>query len=371
MTTTRPVQSLPHVASSTLLFVAFDIDEASQVLAWQQLVASELSQYFERTIVVAERVGKHKLPANIQVLQMPRLFLYGFLKPLCVRWLLLPWLAWKLRGVKIDVIFYHMCFEWAERFKFLAQSKGALTGMWYAHGSISSSLERAANCVDVIFTSSKEGFRLKSEKVRVIGQAIDLSIFPLRSAGPTHLHIGVVGRISARKGCHLCITALKALIDTYKIPATLEFIGAPLTSADADYLTELSSQIKTLGLESAVTFTAPLPLDQLGSVFNRCTLLLNLSSTGSMDKVVLEALASGCPVLTSNEAFKELLATFPQMYLSNTTPESVAKALIELYAHAKKLNPLTLRALIEETHDLKGYALRIVREMEKTWAASG
>lgn len=365
MISTRPVQSFPRAASSTLLFVAFDIDDASQVLAWQQLVASELSQYFNKTIVVAERVGKHSLPASIQVLQMPRLFLLGFLKPLRIRWLLLPWLFWKLRGIKIDAIFYHMCFEWASRFNLLAKRNKALAAMWYAHGSVPSSLKRAVKCVDLIFTSSSEGFRLSSEKIRIIGQAIDLSIFPLRTSPPAQLHIAVVGRISARKGCHLCVSALKTLIETFKITATLEFIGAPLTLADNDYKQELSTQISALGLESAVKFTDPIPLAQLASVFSRCAVLLNLSSTGSMDKVVLEALASGCPVLTSNEAFKDLLLAFPQMYLRDTSPELVSKSLMELYTHGDRIDPRMLRGLIENEHDLKGYAFKIVSEMEK------
>jgi len=54
-------------------------------------------------------------------------------------------------------------------------------------------------------------------------------------------------------------------------------------------------------------------------------IFINLSDTGSIDKAVLEAMASGCLVLTSNEAFTNILK--PQ-YLTQKDPARLAEKII-------------------------------------------
>lgn len=361
MPSSQPIQSSLRREHKTLLFIAFDIDADSQVLAWQQRVGQELSKYYRKTIVVAERVGRHDLPAEIRVIQMPRLFLYGFCKPLKFRWGVLPWLAWKLRGEHIDVVFYHMCFEWAYRLYPLMLFKRAYTGMWYAHGATPWRLRLASRCIDKIFTSSASGFRLACKKLRVIGQAIDLSIFPLRTAVPEKFHIVVVGRLSERKGLHLCLEALAIL--RAKNDASLEFVGAPLTAQDFAYEKRLKLLIQELGLESSVTFSAPVPLTEIHKIYERSAIHLNLSATGSMDKVVLESLACGCPVLTSNEAYREELKQFPDMLLEQNDAKFVAGKLLSLFNRRQELPPQTLRNLVKGKHDLIGNARQIAQNL--------
>ncbi|MBX7142928.1 MAG: glycosyltransferase [Oligoflexia bacterium] len=368
MSLSSPPQSLTSFKDKTLLFIAFDIDSNSQVLAWQQRVGTELAQYFAKTIIVAEKVGTHSLPESITVLAMPRVLLAGPLKRLKLRWLMLPWLAYKLRSQRIDVAFYHMCFEWAYRLLPLMRCKQATTAMWYAHGAVSWRLRIAERCVDRVFSSSKEGFRLKSKRLQVIGQAIDLRIFPLRPSHPNNLRIAVVGRISERKGIHICLEALSILRKTHNIPACIEFVGAPVTAADKEYNSLINELVRSLALEDAVIFTPPQTLDNIHQVYWRSALHLNLSSTGSMDKVVLESLACGCPVLTSNDAYRAELKHYPDMVLERTDPPHVAERLRALLSLQRFAEPQTLRALVEGKHDLSQNARQIVSTLSLAWA---
>src|SRR3989344_5572534 len=49
--------------------------------------------------------------------------------------------------------------------------------LWYAHGSANWILKLAEVCTDIIFTSTPEGCRLKSSKIRIVGQGIDTDLF--------------------------------------------------------------------------------------------------------------------------------------------------------------------------------------------------
>ena len=94
-------------------------------------------------------------------------------------------------------------------------------------------------------------------------------------------------------------------------------------------------------------FSAGVPHNDLPAIYQDSDLLVNLSQTGSIDKMVLEGMASGCLVLTCNEAFKPIL---PGKYLfEKKNPQDLAEKIVDLMAAPKDGN---LREIVQKYHNL-------------------
>jgi glycosyltransferase involved in cell wall biosynthesis len=216
-------------------------------------------------------------------------------------------------------------------------------------------------------TSTPEGFRIKSNKVRVIGQGIDADLFQPPAARPDSSgEIVTVGRVSRRKRIDLLLAVMDALrhIDSAP-PLTIRVIGPLLTDDDRLYRQALDAEVDRLGLGQRVSFAGHILQERLPIVYQTARLHLSVSNTGSLDKTLLEALACGCPVLTSNEAFRELLADYPEFVVADERPEAIAAQVLALYQRRAAYDPAALRALVVGRHDLKSFAPRLVEQMRE------
>jgi len=76
----------------------------------------------------------------------------------------------------------------------------------------------------------------------------------------------------------------------------------------AGYIKRQNTQVKRYKkLENYIKLLGPISHNQILSYYQNSDLFINLSHTGSMDKVVLEAMACEKLVLTCNEAFFDFL----------------------------------------------------------------
>ena len=99
------------------------------------------------------------------------------------------------------------------------------------------------------------------------------------------------------------------------------------------YAQELHEMVDSLRLNDVVEFAGAVPFHAVVAEYQRASLMLNLSQTGSVDKALLEAMACGVPVLTSNEAFQPILAPWPDLLLPpDATAAQVAQRVKSLAA---------------------------------------
>ena len=122
------------------------------------------------------------------------------------------------------------------------------------------------------------------------------------------------------------------------------------------YLRELDERAARLGVRDRIEIRDAVPPGEVPRLYEDVILHVSASDTGSMDKTVLESLAAGCPVLTTNEAFSGLLDGAGR-FLPDATPEAFAAAIPPLLAHPP--SPHTCRARIVGHHDLPTYAGRV------------
>lgn len=351
-----------------LLVVNFEMNRESPALAWQCQVVQALAPHCRHLVVVTEQASDVKLPANVTLWVMPRWY-----AKLPWRWCGAKWLAnahvYALcKRFAINACFVHMNMEWSYRLSLCLRYLGIPILLWYAHGSVTTRLRLAHWRADRVVTSTRDGFRIPSNKVRTIGQGIDTKLFrPAAMTKPTGREIITVGRISARKGVETMIdvaTELRALCRAQ--PISLVIYGAALTRRDRQYVTYLQALIQARGLQDRVRLAGPVPHAKLPDIYRKAALLLNLSATGSMDKVVLEALACGCPVITSNEAFVDLFRKhgLQRLLVVNEAPVTIARRILDVCTDGQRPSESELRAVALE-HDLKHYVRRLLSEIER------
>jgi glycosyltransferase involved in cell wall biosynthesis len=270
------------------------------------------------------------------------------------------------RAHRIDVCFVHMASDWAYYLFPALRLLNVPILLWYAHGTVTPRLRLAHACATRVVTSTPDGFRIRSNKVRIIGQGVDTDLFQPPAARPANsAEIVAIGRVSRRKRIYLLVAVMDALrLTDGAPPLTLRVIGPLLTADDQLYRQALDAEIGRLGLTQPISFEGHIPLERLPVVYQTAWLHLSVSNTGSLDKAVLEALACGCQVLTSNEAFRELLAAYPEFIIADERPEAIAAQVLALYQRRSAYDPAALRALVVGRHDLKTFARKLVEQMQ-------
>jgi hypothetical protein len=120
-----------------------------------------------------------------------------------------------------------------------------------------------------------------------------------------------------------------------------------------------NKRIKELKLDNFVGFTGAIPQEEIINFYQNSDLFINLSSTGSLDKAILEAMSCGSNVLTSNEAFKGIL---PKECLTTNDQKQITDNL-RLFID-KKPN-LNLREYVVGNHKLDILVSKISTEIKK------
>lgn len=348
-------------ASVRVLLVNFTLDDDSAVLAHQAAFARKLAARVAAVHVVTELLGRfERCPENMTVTAIPRRP-FGVPRRLGSLWLALPSVSRDIARFRPDACFVHMAHEWCYRLGPLLRRRSVPILLWYSHKQVSLRLRAAASFAERVVTATAEGFRLDGGRAEAIGHGIDVDRFALRDVARQSGEIISVGRVTPIKRLDLIV---KALAIVHRLPGHdhvhLRLIGPALTEADRRYREQLIELARNLGIGERVEFVGPLPQGDVAAAYCRAVLHVNVTNTGGLDKSVLEALACGCPVLTSNAAFFETIRKFPAMAIVNPTAEQLADRIAELLGSADASMPSELRELILGRHDLDSHVDRIV-----------
>jgi glycosyltransferase involved in cell wall biosynthesis len=275
-----------------------------------------------------------------------------------------------LRTSRIDVCFAHMTPLLAGLFWPLAKIHRVPVLLWYAHSAVPLELRIAHLLVDRCVTSTPAGFRLPSDKLFVLGQGIDTEAFsPPAQPGRDYERTAVsVGRISPRKRLEEVIESI-AILREHLEDVRLVLAGGPITESDRRYEGEIRAQARLLEVDELVEFEGAVPFDRVRDVYRRGAIFLNTSETGSLDKAILESMASGCIPISRNHSFTEIArAEGLDFLVPSSGPEGVAARLLEVLAlPAAEKDGLRdrLREIVVESHSLNALMDEITRHLEE------
>lgn len=276
-----------------LLIVTQAIDRQHPILGFFHRWVEEFAKHCEQVHVICLEKGDFDLPANVQVHSLGKES-----KPasgIVYTWRLLQ-RAWQLRR-EYDAVFVHMIPEYVLAGAPVWLSLRKPVSLWYTHGTVSWALRAASLVVKNIFTADAEGMHLRSKKVVVTGHGIDLDQFKNLTT-EKDLDLLTIGRLTRSKNLHTMLDYFKAVHDE-RPDTTLTIVGTTGSPDDEQYLAELQAQTKRLGLTEAVRFPGAITHADVPKWLSRAKVFVHTSTTGSLDKVLLEALAAGTPVVTT------------------------------------------------------------------------
>ncbi len=296
-----------------ILIVTQVLDINHPILGFFHRWVEEFAGNVEQVHVIALGVGEYNLPPNVVVYSLGKeggvsriKYLWRFFKTIIkIRkdygqvfvhmnqiYVILGFLVWKIFGKKI--------------------------GLWYAHGSTSFSLRTAVFLADNIFTSTPVGLKIETKKKVIVGQGIDLDLFPLcqreLSSNPKFI---TDGRISRVKNLDVLIKVC-AVLKSKKIQFKFRIVGSPVKSADIEYFAYLKKLAADLGLVENIIWEGGVNQKTLANLLKNADVYLHAGGTGSLDKSLVQAVCVGLPTFSSNEAYRELVIDKAPNYVFKT-----------------------------------------------------
>jgi len=170
------------------------------------------------------------------------------------------------------------------------------------------------------------------DKISVIPNGVDMSIFREAKRDKKNQNILFVGRISRTKGLEELICAMKGILEV--IPeAELTIVGPPSLS-EIGYWKHLVSMVSELNLDSHVKFLGGLPRNELPQIYNKASVFVCPSRYESFGIVLIEAMAAGVPIIASNiPEFREV--TGGCALLTEPTSNNLKTAIIRILSDEK------------------------------------
>ncbi|MDF1497615.1 MAG: glycosyltransferase family 4 protein [Patescibacteria group bacterium] len=177
--------------------------------------------------------------------------------------------------------------------------------LWYAHGAIPLALKLAEPLVKLIFASSETGLRLQTPKARFVGQGIDTELFKPDYNAKKENIILTVSRVTPKKKFEDSLEFLAEFKQQYPADTWQYHIIGPTLGCD-DYVKNLKTKADALEIGDRFKILPAIEYADLPKIYNKSKLFLSTSQTGSIDKVVLEALACGIPVIARGDGYQNI-----------------------------------------------------------------
>ncbi|MFN0205436.1 MAG: glycosyltransferase family 4 protein [Planctomycetota bacterium] len=354
------------------MFITQNVDDDDAVLGFLPTWLRELSARVEKLVIVTFQLGvMPALPKNCSIRSLGRERGAGKLA-------LLINFRREMRAAihedGCDTVLAHMVPKYAVMARKLAMPRNMPLYLWYTHAGVNRWLLWCEPMVEKIFTASEESLRIATKKKVVTKHGIDIDYLCPSDDGPVAGRLITVGRLTPSKDVGVLIEGCSQL-RAKGHAVLLEIIGDAMEPGDVAYGAAMRELAKKLSAKLAaeklttgefVQFHGFVPYKQIPSVYRRANIFISASRTGSVDKAVLEAMACGSLVLTSNDSFRTIL---PREYIfkERDVDEFTKKAenLLNLNKEARAAAGRELRSIVARDHAVAPLMERLVREMSE------
>ena len=147
-------------------------------------------------------------------------------------------------------------------------------------------------------------------------------------------------------------------------------MGGGLAPGDGEYAQQVRAEIARLGLGDFVHLHGPEPYRRIPERFHSATCVVNASHTGSIDKVVLEAMAARRPVVSCNESIPPVFAALGEsaksLEFKPGDAESLAHSLRGVLDQSERERAELgerLRQIVATDHEVDALMARLVAAM--------
>jgi len=239
---------------------------------------------------------------------------------------------------------------------------------WKAHPSANLLTRFCARFCDTkVFTSTRNAFPFNYSKVKVVGQGVDVKVFSEKSLTKAGDLI-TVSRIAPVKQLHSMIEALAHCNKRYETKYRLDIYG-PTFEKDCSYRADLEDLIMQLDVEESVSLCEAINHHELPDLLNRYRAFLNFSRT-ALDRSVVEAMACGLPVISTNNCVEEIIpeGLRPLLVAPEHDSDEQAKYIHSLFSldESQRIEiGKALRKVVEQHHSIEALFDKILAEMDR------
>ena len=166
-------------------------------------------------------------------------------------------------------------------------------------------------------------FRAKRKKVDLIPHGVHAKYFDVERKPSEQPFVLAVSDIYVQKNLHVLIEAFAGVVGDNP-DLVLKLAGRVL---DVDYHQRLMKLVDTLGLSHAVEFLGNVHFEGLLELYGACEVFVFPSTVETFGNPLVEAMASGCPVICSNAAAMPEVAGDAVLFVDPDKPDQLRDAL--------------------------------------------
>lgn len=337
-----------------LLIVTQTVAVEDPVLGFFLRWIEEFSKKIDYIEVICLKEGKQNLPQNVHVHSLGKekgaknrvLYVIRFLS-----------LIWKLRR-DYDAVFVHMNEEYVLLGGLFWRLLHKRVVLWRNHKMGSWRTRLAMVLSTVICHTSPDAFVTRSSKAVAMPVGIDTERFsPPSEYVPNPNSILFLGRLDPVKRVDVFINAVGAM----SALCTVDVYGSS-TDPESAYAQSISEQARPLIERDIMKLYPAVSHSLVPEIYRSHAIYVNLTPSGSFDKTIGEAMASGCVVVCANDAVRSVVR--PELMVASGDAQVVGKVLeyaVALSDEERMRESRKLRSYIEEQHSLQA----LMRNLEK------
>jgi len=334
-----------------LLVITQKVDKNDPILGFFHRWVEEFSKAYEKITVICLEQGEYSLPPNVKVLSLGKeqsvkhsvfnkiAYIFRFYRYI-----------WEERK-NYDAVFVHMNQEYVLLGWKLWFLLGKRIYLWRNHvyGSILTDI--AVLLSNKVFCTSPSAYTTRFRKTKIMPAGIDTNLYREVST-PEKNSILFFGRLSPIKNVHIFIDILKEL-DRQSENFHTDIIGSAFPE-DKEYEELLHRSGLSLVENGKLSFLPSVTHAETAHLFGKYALYVNLTPDGSLDKTMLEAMASGVPILISNSVFHGQIPEKCQLTsLEVLSASEKIKILLHISDEERKELGQKLSLYVENAHGLK------------------
>lgn len=182
---------------------------------------------------------------------------------------------------------------------------------------------------------------LLRHRLDIVPHGVGAAFVPQKIARRRESEMLAVSDLYVQKNLHRLIEAFSLIVDRFP-DVKLLIAGKPI---DQDYADILHKSIIELELEGRVEFLGSVETDKLVELYQRCTLFVFPSTVETFGNPIVEAMACGAPVASSNAAAMPEVAGDAAVYFDPRNIEHMASVLSDLLSDPAKRAELSVKSL--------------------------
>ncbi len=277
-----------------LLVFTQKIDSRDGILGFFHAWVRELAHMSDEVIVICLQKGEYDLPKNVTVYSLGKehgVSFFSYIKNFYQYLFLIR--------KSYDRVFVHMNEEYVLLGGLYWKLRGIPLYLWRNHPCGSVRTRIAVMLSTKVFCTSKDSFTARFKKTLLMPVGVDTHLFkPVPGVTRKKYSVCMVSQIRPIKRIELALQAINILVSS-GTQVSITIVGSP-PQKDLAYYDMLQTYIADHNLANSVQLVKEVPQNKIPEIDSSHEIYLNLTASGSFDKVIVEAAACGLPLVASN-----------------------------------------------------------------------